>query len=84
MNADEMYKEMVDEVGTLPVICGAGIEHSDEWIEVESKGGEEKIIICPICGQETIQEYVGRKQEANNRLVQDVWQDFINKTQIST
>jgi len=82
MNIDKIYRELVDEVGILPVICNEGLEHSDSWVEIKSKSGEEKVIVCPECGQEIIQEFMERKGKAHEKLIQNLLEDLIKKNQI--
>ena len=82
MNTDKMYKELVDEIGILPVICNEGLEHSDSWVEIESKNGEEKVVVCSKCGREVIKDFMEKKGELY--VVQDVWEDFVKKNQINT
>ena len=79
MNVDKMYKELVNEVGILPVICDEGLEHSGNWVEVESKNEEEKVIVCSKCGKEMFQEI----EEANEQLMREVLEDLIKKNQIN-
>ena len=79
MNADKMYEELVDKVGILPVICDEGLEHSDSWMEIESKNGEEEVIVCSKCGEGMLQ----RKEKAGEQLMREVLEDFIKKNQIN-
>ena len=84
MNADKMYEELVDEVGILPVICDEGLEHSDSWVEIESQNGEEKVIVCSKCGEEIIREFMEKREEAHEKLFQNLLKDLIKKNQINT
>ena len=83
MNADKMYEELVDEIGVLPVICNEGLEHSGNWVEVESQNGEEKVIVCFECGEEILKDFMKKRREPYEDLLQNVWEDLIKKNQVN-